>query len=54
MAEYFLALGAELNGTPSWGEATPWDAADSLDTSREALVEWLRSQGAQKSAKAAE
>jgi hypothetical protein len=55
MAEYLLALGAELNGTPSWGgEATPLDAADGLDTGREALVGWLRSQGAQKSAKAAE
>jgi len=52
MAEYLLALGAELNGTPSWGESTPLDAADGLDTGREALVGWLRSQGAQKSAKA--
>jgi hypothetical protein len=54
MAEHLLALGAELNGTPSWGEATPLDAADGLDTGREALVEWLRSLGARKSAKAAE
>jgi uncharacterized protein len=54
MAEYLLALGAELNGTPSWGESTPLDAADGLDTGREALVGWLRSLGAQKSAKAAE
>jgi ankyrin repeat protein len=54
MAEYLLALGAELNGTPSWGEGTPLDAADGLDTGRQALVEWLRSQGARKSAKAAE
>jgi uncharacterized protein len=54
MAEYLLALGAELNGAPSWGENTPLDAADGLDTGREALVGWLRSQGARKSAKAAE
>ena len=54
MAEYLLALGAELNGSPSWGESTALDAADSLGTGREALVEWLRSQGAQKSAKAPE
>jgi uncharacterized protein len=54
MAEYLLARGAELNGTPSWGEGTPLDAADGLDTGRQALVEWLRSQGARKSAKAAE
>ncbi len=53
MAEYLLGLGADLNGTPSWGEATPLDAADGLDTGRGALVEWLRSQGASKSAKAA-
>lgn len=55
MAEYLLGLGAELNGIPSWGgESTPLDAADGLDTGREALVGWLRSQGASKSAKAAE
>jgi uncharacterized protein len=54
MAEYLLALGAELNGPPSWGGGTPLDAADNLDTGREALVGWLRSQGARKSAKAAE
>ena len=54
MAEYLLGLGAELNGTPSWGEGTPLDAADGLDTGRQALLEWLRSQGAHKSAKAAE
>jgi uncharacterized protein len=54
MAEHLLALGADLNGTPSWGGGTPLDAADGLDTGREALVGWLRSQGARKSAKAAE
>jgi uncharacterized protein len=54
MAEYLLAQGAELNGPPSWGGGTPLDAADNLGTGREALVEWLRSQGARKSAKAAE
>jgi len=53
MAEHLLSLGADLNGTPSWGENTPLDVADSLDTGRQALVEWLRSRGAQKSAKAA-
>lgn len=54
MAEYLLTLGAELNGAPSWSESTPLDAADSLGTGHEALIEWLRSPGAQKSAKAAE
>lgn len=53
MAEYLLSLGADLNGTPSWGEHTPLEVADCLDTGRRALVDWLRSQGAKKSAKAA-
>ena len=55
MAEYLLSLGANLNGTPSWGGegTTPLDAADGLDTGREALVTWLRELGAEKSAKAA-
>ncbi len=51
MAEYLLSLGADLNGTPSWGEDTPLDAADSTDTGREALVTWLRDLGAKKSSK---
>jgi len=54
MAEHLLALGADLNGTPSWGAGTPLDVADNLDTGRQALVDWLRSRGAKKSAKAAE
>jgi uncharacterized protein len=55
MAEYLLSLGAELNGTPSWCDSgsTPLDAADSLDTGREALVTWLRELGAEKSSKSA-
>ena len=32
MAEYLLARGADLNGTPSWGDGTPLDVADSLWT----------------------
>jgi ankyrin repeat protein len=52
MAEYLLSLGAELNGTPSWGgDSTPLDAADGLDTGREALVTWLRDRGARKPSK---
>jgi hypothetical protein len=55
MAEHFLSLGADLDGTPSWGgEGTPLDAADGIDTGRQALVEWLKSRGAKKSAKATE
>jgi ankyrin repeat protein len=53
MAEHVLHLGADLNGTPSCGGGTPLDAADSLDTGRQALVEWLQSQGAEKSVKPA-
>jgi ankyrin repeat protein len=49
MAELLLTLGADLNGTPSWGGGTPLDAADGLDTGREALVNWLRQHGARKS-----
>ena len=53
MAEYLLALGADLNGTPSWGDSRPLDAAEGIDTGREALVNWLRDQGAVKSGEAA-
>jgi ankyrin repeat protein len=49
MAAFLLELGADVNGTPSWGDSTPLDAADSQDTGREALVNWLREQGATKS-----
>jgi hypothetical protein len=41
-----------LNGTPSWGDDTPLDVADSQDTGRQALVNWLRDQGATNSSKA--
>ena len=46
MAEHLLTLGAELNGTPSWGDSTSLDVADSLDTGRESLLTWLKEQGA--------
>jgi uncharacterized protein len=52
MAEYLLALGADLNGTPSWGDDTPLDVAESVDTGRQALVTWLRERGAKNSTKA--
>jgi ankyrin repeat protein len=51
MAEYLLARGADLNGTPSWGDSTPLDAAESLGTGREALLTWLRDRGAESSTK---
>jgi ankyrin repeat protein len=50
MAAYLLEVGADLNGTPSWGgNSTPLDAADSQETGREALVSWLKEQGATRS-----
>jgi uncharacterized protein len=51
MAEHLLALGAQLNGTPSWGDDTPRDVAESVDTGRQALVAWLRNLGAENSSK---
>ena len=51
MAEYLLSLGADLNGSPSWNDSTPLDAADSQDTGRQALVTWLRDLGAKKPSK---
>jgi len=53
MAEYLLGLGARLNGTPSWGDDTPLDVAESVDAGREALLTWLRERGAKNSAKPA-
>lgn len=53
MAEYLLARGADLNGTPSWGDSTPLDVAESLGTGREALLTWLRQRGAKNSTKPA-
>lgn len=53
MAEYLLARGADLNGTPSWGDGTPLDVAESVDTGREALLTWLRERGAKNSTKPA-
>ncbi len=49
VAELLLDLGADVNGSPSWGAGTPLEAADSQDTGREALVKWLRERGATKS-----
>jgi ankyrin repeat protein len=51
LAEHLLALGAELNGTPSWADSTPLDAADSLGAGRELLLVWLKEQGAKKPTK---
>jgi len=48
MAEFLLDLGADINGTPSWGDDTPLDVADSQDTGRQALIRGLRNSGARK------
>jgi ankyrin repeat protein len=53
MAENLLARGADLNGTPSWSDSTPIDAAEALGTGREALLTWLRERGAKNSTKPA-
>jgi hypothetical protein len=50
MAEHMLALGADLNGTPSWGDDTPLDVAESVDTGRQLLISWLKEAGATSSA----
>lgn len=49
MAEYLLSLGADINGSPSSGEDTPLDVADSKDSGRRALLTWLGDSGAKKS-----
>jgi uncharacterized protein len=46
MAEYLLERGASINATPSYSDTTPIQAAGEADTRRQALVGWLREQGA--------
>jgi ankyrin repeat protein len=45
-AEYLLARGADLDWTPAYAKQTPLEIAARLDTGRQALVGWLRHQGA--------
>jgi ankyrin repeat protein len=45
-AELLLARGANLNYVPDYSKSTPLGAADSHDTGRQALLTWLREQGA--------
>lgn len=49
-AEYLLAHGADLNWIPDYSRQTPLDISGSVDTGREALVSWLRAQGARSTA----
>lgn len=53
-AQYLHSLGADLNGTPSWGADNPLDVADGLDAGRQALVGWLRDAGAKSASEANE
>lgn len=46
-AELLRARGADLNWVPDYAKGTPLDAATGSDTGRDALVTWLRDQGAQ-------
>ncbi len=45
-AELLLTHGADLNWVPEYAKGTPVDQAASIDTGRQALVTWLREQGA--------
>ncbi len=45
-AEYLFARGADVNWVPAYAERTPLAIATGLDTGREALVSWLRDNGA--------
>lgn len=47
MAEYFLSRGADINAIPDHSRHTPLDIAPAPDTRREAVVSWLRENGAQ-------
>jgi len=49
VAEYLLARGAKIDEHPPYAAQTPLDVAGSLDTRRNTLVDWLRSQGARSS-----
>ena len=46
MAEYLLDRGANIDARPDYSKQSPLQAAGSLDTRRQLLVDWLRSRGA--------
>ena len=52
-AEYLLVRGSDLNWVPDYAKGTALDAAGGLGTQREALISWLREQGAHSSAEQA-
>ncbi|HEX4830420.1 MAG TPA: ankyrin repeat domain-containing protein [Trebonia sp.] len=45
-AEYLLAHGADLAWTPGYADGTPLDAASSIGTQQESVIDWLREIGA--------
>jgi|SRR5450756_124193 len=47
-AELLLAHGADINAAPEYG-GSPLEAAASLGTQRDQLIEWLRARGARRS-----
>lgn len=50
MAEYLLARGADITTTPDYGAGrTPLQAAAEVDTRHQAVISWLREQGATES-----
>lgn len=50
-AELLRAHGADLDWVPEYAKGRPLDVAGGIDTGREALVTWLRQQGASSSGK---
>jgi ankyrin repeat protein len=46
MAEYLLALGADINVVPDYSKQTALQAAGAIDTRRQILVDWLKERGA--------
>jgi ankyrin repeat protein len=47
MAEYLLARGADINAAPDYASGrTPLQAAAEVDTRHQAVIDWLREQGA--------
>ena len=47
MAEYLLGCGADINASPDYASGrTPVQAAAEVDTRHQAVIDWLRGQGA--------
>jgi hypothetical protein len=47
MGEYLVARGADINASPGYASGrTPLQAAAEVDTRHQAVIDWLRRQGA--------